>query len=442
MKSNEVEEELKNKLGRMPAIDVHTHLDASHLSARGLADIMLYHMVVCDLKTAGCPGGERVSERPDRDEEAARIEEAIPYLPYIKNTSCWWLVRIILSELYGWNEPITADNWRELDERIRKKSSDDGWAREILSRANVKRACTEYVKRADGRFDDVLFYGLEWAFFARAQWGMFDAPLYELECAWAAKAPAAPLAVTIKDRKSAGRQIRTVADVKEAMKNYCSKIPYGEVVSAVQHISTDINFRSVSDNEMQAALGKRSEAGATERDVYASYLLETFLSELEKRSDEIAFQFSLGAEPLAHGTASRLNQRSIKELAEIVGRHPDLRFMCFLSNRHGNQSLCTLCRELPNLSLAGYWWHNFFPGIMEQVIDERLDMLSVNRQVAFFSDAYCVEWTYAKSKLVRRLLAGALSRRVERNQFTFDEALEIAGIMLLDTPRSLLGVGD
>ena len=90
---------------------------------------------------------------------------------------------------------------------------------------------------------------------------------------------------------------------------------------------------------------------------------------------QIVFQFSLGAEPLPYETGSRLSQQTIAQLADMIGRHPQLRFQCFLSSRHANQSLCTLARELPNLSLAGYWWHNFFPATIVRVMEERLDML-------------------------------------------------------------------
>ncbi len=59
----------------------------------------------------------------------------------------------------------------------------------------------------------------------------------------------------------------------------------------------------------------------------------------------------------------------------MIARHPGIRFQCFLSSAHANQALCTLARELPNFSLAGYWWHNFFPSFIERVMSERLDML-------------------------------------------------------------------
>jgi hypothetical protein len=154
----------------------------------------------------------------------------------------------------------------------------------------------------------------------------------------------------------------------------------------------------------------------------------------------LVFQFSLGAEPLPFETGARLNQSTLAQLADMIARHPKLRFQCLLASRHANQTLCTLARELPNFSVAGYWWHNFFPSAITQLIDERLDMVPANKQIAFFSDAYCVEWCYGKWLLVRKLLAGVLAARVERGQYNVDDALSIARTILYESPQSLLGL--
>ena len=229
-------------------------------------------------------------------------------------------------------------------------------------------------------------------------------------------------------------------DVHAGIAHYVSSIPYDQVVATATHISTDIDFRETSDSEMESALGRRSLAGTAERDVYASYINEMFLTELEKHGHEIVFQFSLGAEPLPHETGSRLSQQTISQLGEIIGRHPRLKFQCFVASRHANQSLCTLARELPNFSLAGYWWHSFFPNIMRQTIAERLDMLPTTQQIGFFSDAYCVEWTYGKTVLVRKQIAQVLAEKIDQGQFTEDEALGIARSILFESPQSLLGM--
>ena len=435
-------DDIEQGLAELPMFDVHTHLVGGRLGARGLHDILLYHMVVSDLYAAGCPSGARLTQYPGwptQEEAHARLEEAIPLLPLIQNTSCFWCVRMILRDLYDWRKPITADNWRELDAMIRERADDPTWHRAILDRLGIRRTGTEWARRGSGEDDDRLQYALEWGFFTRCQWGEFDTALYELERCWG-RTPESPAPIGAGARPATERTIRTLDDVHAAITHYVGHIPFGQVLATATHISTDIDFRTVSDAEMAAALGRRSEAGPAERDTYASYINEAFLTELEKHGGKIVFQFSLGAEPLPYETGSRLSQRTIRQLAEMIGRHPGLRFQAFLASRHANQSLCIMARELPNLSLAGYWWHNFFPGVIRQVMAERLDMLPVSKQVGFFSDAYALEWTYGKALLVRKQMAQVLAGKIKQGQYSRDAALAVARAILYETPQELLGM--
>lgn len=433
---------IEEALVHVPVLDIHTHLIGGKLGARGLHDVLLYHMVVSDLYAAGCPSGARLTPFPGWPSDAEawkRIEEAIPFLPAIQNTSCFWGVQLILKDLYGWREPITAASWRKLDALIRERADDRAWHHSVLDQLNIRRTGTEIARRGQGEDDERLQYALEWGFFTRCQWGEFDTAVYELEHCWGRR-PESPNPIGAGSRHAVERTIRSVADVHDAVDHYVNAIPYDQILSTATHLSTDINYRLVSDAEMEAALSRRSQAGPVERDIYASYINELFLTGLEKRGDQIVFQFSFGAEPLPFETGSRLNQESIRQLGEIVGRHPGLRFQCFLSSRHGNQSLCTLARELPNLTLAGYWWHNFFPDIIRQVISERLDMLPLNKQIGFFSDAYCLDWTYAKAIIVRRQLARCLADRVDQGQYSLEESLKIAETILYQTPQQIPGL--
>ncbi len=434
--------DLEQALGDVPILDVHTHLVGGKLAARGLHDILLYHMVVTDLYSAGCPSGGRLTQFPGWPSEAeahARIGEALPYLRSIQNTSSSWGVRIILRDLYGWTAPIDETNWKRLDGMIRERADDRSWPRAVLDRARIERTGTEIARRGTGEDDDRLQYALEWGFFTRCQWGEYDTALYELERCWG-RSPESPAPIGGGDRPSTERRIRNVADVHDAIAHYVSHIPYGQIVSTATHLSTDIDYRDVTEAEMDAAIGRRDRAGPTERDCYASYVNEVFLTALEKHAEEIVFQFSFGAEPLPFETASRLSQRTIGQVATLIGRHPRLRFQCFLASRSANQALCTLARELPNLSLAGYWWHNFFPDTIGQVIRERLEMLPANKQVGFFSDAYCAEWSYAKAVIVRKILAQVLAERVDLGQLDDALALEFARSILYDSPQTLLGI--
>ncbi len=381
MMNDNLYHELCEDLNSVPLLDAHNHLVDGKLGARGLHDILLYHMGVSDLYSAGCPSGARLTEYPlwPTDAEAhRRVREALPYLQRVRNTSISWGVHLILEDLFGWKEPLNSDNWQRLDGIIRERADDRSWQREVMGRANIQRYCTEYARREGGADRDILQYSLEWAFFTRCQWGEFDTALYELERCWGRK-PESPSPIGGGGRPATERMIRSMEDVHSAVAHYVDNIPFDQLLSTATHISTDIDLRVVSDEEMAAALLRRANAGPKERDTYASYINEAYLNALEARSAKTVFQFSLGAEPLPFETASRLSQRTISQLAEMISRHPKIRFQCFLASRHANQALCTLCRELPNLSLSGYWWLNFFPSVIRQVMEERLDMLPLEQ---------------------------------------------------------------
>jgi hypothetical protein len=441
MTMSELTRDLEEGLAGLPVMDAHTHLVGGKLAARGLHDVLLYHMAISDLYSAGCPSGRRLTEYPNwpTEEEAhARIEEALPFLPHIRNTSTFWGTRIILRDLYDWDQPVTRENWRRLDAIIRERATDLSWPHTILDRVNVDRATTELARREQGQDDDRLHYALEWAFFTRAQWGEYDTPVYELERCWG-RPPGSPAPIGGK-RPPTDRTIRSLDDVTAAIDHYVNTIPFDQIIAVANQFSTDIHYRTVTDDEMAAALSRRDRAGTEERDIYASYIQEAYLAALEQRPDRVVYQFSLGAEPLPYETGSRLRQETIGQLSDVIARHPDVHFQCFLASKQANQSLCTMARELPNLSLIGYWWHNFFPQTIRHVMGERLDMVPVNKQIGFFSDAYSVEWTYAKARIVRKQMAQVLAQRIEQGQYSMDEALDIARAVLYESPQTLLAM--
>lgn len=131
---------VEDALQTFPWMDPHTHVDAAHAAARGLDDILLYHMAVSDLYAAGCPTGERVPENLEAAEAHRRVQEALAWLPKARNTFIAWGVRIILEDLYGWREALTVGNWQRLDHLIVERASGRTWAREVLDRAPASRA--------------------------------------------------------------------------------------------------------------------------------------------------------------------------------------------------------------------------------------------------------------------------------------------------------------
>lgn len=433
--------EFHKKISLIPAFDCHTHIDAAHPVARGLQDILLYHMVITDLYSAGCPSGGRLSEDPSEEEIVSRIVEAIDYLPRIKNTSCYYVMKMILKDLFDWDDEITQDNWCILDQRIKDYGKYPNRVRQIMKKGNIVKSNTELWRGRDGSLDSIFTYSLEWAFFTRAQWRQFDTALVELEHAWNHEEPCPPLPVTLtSDLINFPKKIKTLDDVETAMKHYFDKIPFDKIITIASHLSTDIHYRKVTKEEMATALNNRSNAGPTEREIYANYIFNRYLEIYEKNYSSTVLQFSTGAEPLPFETGSKMPSETIFELANVFAEHPSISFNLHVSNAASNQSLCTLARELPNVSLNGYWWHNFFPTFIHKVLSERLDMLPVCKFVGYFSDAYCMEWAYGKQKLIRAITADVLWEKVLSGQYTEDFALEIAQQLFYGTAAKIFQI--
>jgi hypothetical protein len=65
-------------------------------------------------------------------------------------------------------------------------------------------------------------------------------------------------------------------------------------------------------------------------------------------------------------------------------------------------------------------------------------MLPGNKQVGFFSDAYCVEWAYAKKVMVRKLMAEVLAEKIVLGQYSIDAAIAIGRVVMHDSAVELL----
>jgi len=151
-------------------------------------------------------------------------------------------------------------------------------------------------------------------------------------------------------------------------------------------------------------------------------------------------QFSLGAEPLPYETGAKMRTETVFELAQLFSRNPDINFNIHNACEHQNQAFCTLARELPNVSFTGFWWHNFFPGQMRKIFRQRLDMVALNKWVGFISDAYCLDWAYAKTVIIRTQMTEVLKEKVLQGQYNLDTVKYIAEHILYETPKNLFNI--
>jgi glucuronate isomerase len=422
-------ENLSGLVGRIPLIDVHTHVDLTHKTARGLHDVLLYHMVVSELYSAGCPDAERLPERPSDAEAERRILNALPYLPHVRHTSMHWILKKILRDLYGFEGEIDGSNWRAVDRTIREKYAND-FSGGILDKAGIVAVNTEYCRK--GGLEDPRFnYSLEWAFFTRAQYGIFDTPLVELEIASTQAEPEGPIPVNFDPARYEGRPLlRTVEQVDEAMDRYVAKIPFDRIVSLPTHFSTDIRYGEVTRERMARALADRATAGPAERDAYANYVNQRYFDALSRRGRKAVVSISVGAEPLRYETGTKLDADTLFAIEALAQKHPTLDFVVFNASDTQETALSGIIRQTRNVYAAAFWWHAFYPTTIERTIRTRLERIPLNKWFGYFSDAYCLDWAYGKSQLVRGCYARALSGLVDDGFLSLGDAGTVAERLL------------
>ena len=183
------------------------------------------------------------------------------------------------------------------------------------------------------------------------------------------------------------------------------------------HLSTDIDYRQVSDDEM-ASGARTTENGRTGGARLLRLIRQRGLPDGAGRAcrrDRVSVQ-------LRRGTAAVRDRQPAVATHDRPGRRTDRQASPTAVPVFSGEPACepgnvyTNARAAELSAWPGYWWHNFFPDAIAQVIRERLDMVPANKQVGFFSDAYCVEWSFAKAVMVRKVLARVLAERIELGQ--------------------------
>jgi glucuronate isomerase len=178
-----------------------------------------------------------------------------------------------------------------------------------------------------------------------------------------------------------------------------------------------------------------------EKQVLSSFALQLALKNAEESG--FVFQVMLGAKRPVAGAApsdyaiTGFESYMVSSLCPLFSEFSGLKFDVFTTTPLLSHQLAVVTKNYPNVYVSGYWWYAFYPTFIKQFLRERLQMLPRNKSNGFFSDAYVVEWSYAKSIMVRLQVATVLSEMVYDEYITMELAKELAVDLLNRNPRSL-----
>ena len=122
----------------------------------------------------------------------------------------------------------------------------------------------------------------------------------------------------------------------------------------------------------------------------------------------------------------------------LLQRHPDTRFDIFHLGFPWVRETLMLGKGFPNVWLNLCWLHIISQRVATAAVDEALDLIPVNKMIAFGGDYRLpVEKAYGHLVMAREDIARALAGRIVEKQMTESQALDIARKWFWENPKEL-----
>lgn len=131
------------------------------------------------------------------------------------------------------------------------------------------------------------------------------------------------------------------------------------------------------------------------------------------RDHDIPFAMMIGVKrqinPALRGAGDGVGTADVQAVTNLCQAYPDARLLVTMLARENQHELCVAARKFRNLLPFGCWWFLNNPSIIEEITQERLEMLGTGF-VPQHSDARIVDQLIYKWRHSRRVIAKALKK--------------------------------
>lgn len=124
-----------------------------------------------------------------------------------------------------------------------------------------------------------------------------------------------------------------------------------------------------------------------------------------------------------------------KYMIDVALRYPDVKFDVFHLGIPMVRDAAMIGKNFPNVMLNLCWSHIVSQRMTASVLAEILDMVPVNKIIAFGGDYKCsIQKVYGHLVMARETVASVLSERIESGEMSEERALEIAQMWFHENP--------
>jgi glucuronate isomerase len=251
-----------------------------------------------------------------------------------------------------------------------------------------------------------------------------------------------------------GRPLRTVADVVATIDKAFAKFVRHGMGYAAMSIPANFQTRHVSDEDAQRLLDKmvaQGELTQQERETWGAYAINRVADACLRSGKPYHLMVGVNREVYAHGVPMGMDLfdsvNSMRGYDYLLNTYRDVRFPTAVLADTTGLELTAAAWIRHNVYPSGHWWYANQPTEIARELRRRLDTVPRNKIIGYFSDAYYLEFILPKFRMYKYELAVALAERMERSlfhpnmeQFTTDDALELAEDILVGNPVRIIGI--
>jgi hypothetical protein len=399
------------QMQQMPVIDAHEHLPGEAAATAATADV--FTRIYCHYSlTNAFSAGLRVARDWIRDTGVPlekRWKAFRPFLGAIRDTGYARAAQIAACELYG-IEDINDDTYEELSDRLQEANKPGLFGSVLKDKCRIERVLNqggwvdEFAPQISRDFCDI-----EWANPEQLR------------------------------EKLSGHEQRSGAAFfgpEEWLDWWCAmlvetKHPGIKIVSALPGVC-------VERSEAARLFAKLRDGGLdqSESRELGVYLVHGALARAGTVGLVVAVHCGIIWE--CWQDFSRNHPRN---MVPLLRRYRDTTFDLYHGGMPWVREMAVIGNQYPNAHLNLVWCHQISPYMTEQMLNEWVDLVPLNKISGFGGDN-CdgPEKTYGVLRMTQENIARALAVRVKRGQMSESRAVETCRMWLYDNPKRIYGV--
>ena len=410
MRLSDTEQALVKAFEEFEIVDAHEHLPPEHVRTSQKVDALTLfsHYTRTDLITSGM--------KPEHYDALHNAELPLDYRwgllrPFLENVRYGSYARpafIAAKEFYGFDD-INDNTYGPLSEEMQKQNTPGIYRRMLRDKCKIRHALTQ-AGRTD--YDDDLLVPLMPVdvYAAVHVWEQIAARGHDL----GERVANLDDYVLVVEKALAKWKSEGAVGIKMASRTY-GEPNRGDAMAAFEALRNGAQQKLADLNPLRA------------------YLVEQMLRLAAEQELVVAVHA---------GVWGDFRELASQHMIPVVARNPKTRFDLYHMGMPEVRATAFIGKNFPNVWLNLCWTHVVSPVMTRSALDEYIDLVPVNKLIAFGGDyAKPVEKVYGHLVMAREDIAMVLGRRVDAGLMTDKQAIDVARKWFFENPMELYRLG-